>query len=188
MAADLNAQTADISATCKLSNRAVGLVAKHSAPVAYVEQLAREGLAADGLEFVAHWLPKRAAIWWGCLCLWHVRRPTLPAAEEAALRALVQWVRDPSETRRRALDAVAAAAGHMRTPAGGLACAAFFSGGSLAPPGLPVVAPPPDLTAHTVAQVLGVAALHTHSARAGETHRHFLELGLEVARGENRWN
>jgi hypothetical protein len=188
MAADLEARTSEISAACKLSEPARGLVATHAAPVAFVEQLARDGLARDGLEFVAHWLPKRAAIWWGCLCLWHVRRPTFPPAEEAALRALVQWVREPTEPRRRSLEAVAEAAGNLRTPAGGLACAASFSGGSLAPPGLPVVAPPPELTAHTVAQVLVVAALHTHPECAGETYRHFLELGLEVARGENRWN
>src|SRR5438128_432587 len=108
-------------------------------PVAYVEQLALEGLAPDGLEFIAHWLPKRAAIWWGCLCLWHVGRPTLPAPEDAALRAVVQWVREPNEPRRLALEAAAEAAGNLRTAAGGLARAAFFSGGSLVPPGLPVV-------------------------------------------------
>jgi hypothetical protein len=188
MAADLNARTTDISASCQLSEPALKLAAKEPRPVAYVEQLAAQGLAADGLEFVAHWLPKRAAIWWGCLCLWHTRRPTLAPAEEAALRAVVQWVREPNEPRRRSLEAVAEAAGNLRTAVGGLARAAFFSSGSLVPPGLPVVAPPPGLTAHTLAQVLTVAALDARPEHAGDAHRHFLELGLEVARGENRWN
>lgn len=188
MVADLNARTTEISSGCKLSTPAREIAAKEPSPVAYVEQLAGAGLATDGLEFVAHWLPKRAAIWWGCLCLWHVGRPTLPAAEEAALRAVVQWVREPNEPRRRALESAADAAGQMRSPAGGLAYAAFFSGGSLTPPGLPVVAPPPDLSAHTVAQVLTAAPWHGNPEQAEDTHRHFLELGLEVARGENRWN
>lgn len=188
MAADLNARTTDISAGCKLSQPAVELAAKQPTPAAYVAQLAAEGLATDGLEFVAHWLPKRAAIWWGCLCLWHLRRPTLPPAEEAALRAVVQWVREPNEPRRRSLESAAEAAGNMRTSAGGLACAAFFSGGSLTAPGLPAVAPPPDLSAHTVAQVLVVAPLYSNPEQTKDTYRHFLELGLEVARGENRWN
>jgi hypothetical protein len=188
VAADLNAPVADICANCDLSKPARDLVARDSTAPGYVDQLACAGLAADGLEFVAHWLPKRAAIWWGCLCLWHVGRPTLPAVEDAALRALVQWVREPSEPRRLALQAAADAAGNLRTPAGGLACAAFFSGGSMTPAGLPVVPPPPGLTAHTVAQVLTVAALHTRPEHAGDTYRHFLELGLEVARGANRWN
>jgi hypothetical protein len=188
MAADLSARTTDISASCRLSRAAVELAAKQPVPVAYVEQLAAEGLATDALAFVAHWLPKRAAIWWGCLCLWHTRRPTLPPAEEAALRAVVQWVREPNEARRLSLEDAAEAAGDLRTAAGGLARAAFVSGGSLVPPGLPVVAPPPGLTADTVTQVLTVAALHPSPECADDTARHFLELGLEVARGENRWN
>lgn len=187
--ADLEARTADITPACtKLSAQAQGLVAQQPAPSGYVESLLSQGLATDGLEFIAHWLPKREAVWWGCLCLWHVSRPGLPAAEEAALRALVHWVREPTEPRRRLLEGAAEAAGHVRTGAGGLAFAAFFSGGSLAPPGLPVVAPPRDLTADTIARVLVVMALQTRPERAAETYRHFIELGLEVARGENRWN
>lgn len=188
MAADLNARVVDIAAGCNLSAPARERIAGNPAPAKYVEQLASEGLAADGIAFLAHWLPKRAAIWWGCLAVWHVRRPALPPAEEAALRALVLWVREPNESRRQALQSAAAAADNMRTATGGLAYAAFFSGGSLVPAGLPVVAPPPELTARTVAQVLTVAASQPDPERAADTQRHFLELGLEVARGENRWN
>ena len=54
----------------------------------------------------------------------------------AALEAARAWVIDPKDEKRRATFPAAEAA-EMGTPAGCTAAAAYFSGGSLAPPNLP---------------------------------------------------
>ena len=80
--------------------------------------------------------------------------------------------------------AEAAGLGH---PAGCTALAAFLSGGSLAPPKLPDVPPADHLTADCVASALQIAAVLNDPAKAPDHHRAFLDVGLDVARGKNRW-
>ena len=109
------------------------------------------------MEFIARVLAAPGAVWWGCICAWHPARANLSAAESGAFRALVNWVQKPTEENRRAAEAAGAAAG-MSTPAGALASAAVWSSGSMSPPGLPEVLPPPDLTAATVVAALRLAA------------------------------
>jgi hypothetical protein len=126
-------------------------------------------------------LPKREAVWWACQCV----RPASGAAA-SAIQAAEAWVAEPSEARRRAAQPAAEAAG-VGTPAGCAALAAFFSGGSLAPPDLTAVPPADDLTETCVAGALDLAAVQAEPEKAPERYRRFLTLGLEVADGKNRW-
>jgi hypothetical protein len=153
---------------------------------AYAALLTREHLYADAVQFLAHRLPKREAVWWACLCVWKVLRPEPPAKEAVALEAAVHWVQDPSEANRRAAQKVGEAAG-PGTPAGGVALAAFWSGGSMAPPGLPEVAPPTFLTARTLAGALRLAAVRVRPDAQDVPLRLFVDLGGAVADGKNRW-
>lgn len=156
-------------------------------PTKFFDLLVAREECADAIRFLAHALPKRVAIWWGCLCLWHVSRPA-PAGDVASvLDAAVRWVHEPSEHCRRAAEKAGRVAG-IDTPAGCLGLAIFWSGGSMAPAGSPTVAPAPRLTARVLAGGLIMAA-----ARAGKIHqrvlcrREFLALGRELACGRNLW-
>jgi hypothetical protein len=95
-------------------------------------------------------------------------------------------VADPKDEKRRAAMPAAEAA-DLGTPAGCTAAAVYFSGGSLAPPNLPVVAPADHLTAHMVASALTLAAVIKEPEKAAEKHAAFLRTGLEVASGQNAW-
>lgn len=142
---------------------------------------------ADAIHFMAHALPKRAAVWWGCLCLWLTLRPGDPPAEvKAALRGAVQWVQDPCEENRRAAGAAGQTA-KLHTPAGCLAMAAYFSDVSMNPPDQPKAPPPPELTAQTVANAVMMAAFQGDPAQLQRRQRRFLSLALDVAQGNNRW-
>src|SRR5205823_1268863 len=118
-------------------------------PWEYFELLLENRCYADARRVLAHALPKRRALWWGCLCAWDVYRPQ-PAGEVAGvLEAVVRYVLQPCEAHRRA------AAGRAQevepnSLAACLAMAAFCSAGSLAPPGVPCVAPRPFLTGRLV--------------------------------------
>jgi hypothetical protein len=156
-----------------------------SAPREYFERLCREEQYDLAIEFLAHALPARAAAWWGCLCLWNVARPAPPPPVDAALAAALGWVLDPTEEQRRAAESAAADADDL--PAGHLAQAVFFSGGSLIAPNLPVVEPPPFHAQRAVAGAILLAAGQTALAR-DEQLRMFCNWGADVADGKIHWS
>jgi hypothetical protein len=140
----------------------------------------------DAVKFLAQALPKREAVWWGCLCARAVGGPDLPAKESAALQAAARWVLDPSERNRQAALKPGEEAG-PGTPAGCLAQAAFRSSGSLLPPGKPVVPPPAKLTGQGVSSAVLLAAAEGDMAKAPERYRLVLALGIGVALGKYPW-
>jgi hypothetical protein len=147
--------------------------------MAALDRLEKEGLTEDAVRFCARLLATPAAVWWGCLCLWHVARPQATPELEAALAAAAHWAADPSEAKRREAGLAGEAAG-FGTPAGCLAMAAFYSGGSMVDARLPAVAPPPDLAAQTLAASVLLAGAGSRSA---EFHRQFISLARGVADG-----
>jgi hypothetical protein len=152
----------------------------------YLDRLVERQLQAEAIRFLAYVLPKREAVWWACLCADRVLGPDPPPRVAAALDAARAWVLDPSEDHRRAA-LPAAEAAEVGTPAGCAALAAYFSGGSLSPPDLPVVAPGEHITAHLVASAVILAAVIREPAKASEKYAAFLGLGLEVAVGQQVW-
>ncbi len=131
-------------------------------------------------------LPKREAVWWACLVAAEATPPEPSSKAAAALEAAQAWVIDPTDEKRRAAFPAAQAAG-MGTPVGCAAAAAYFSGGSLAPPDLPVVAPPEDVTGKMVANALILAAVIKQPEKAAEKQAAFLRIGREVAEGQRPW-
>ena len=72
-------------------------------------------------------------------------------------------------------------------PVGALLLATGWSGGSMAPPGLPEVKPPEFLTQQVVASGIIAAAARAQPADPAGACRHFLGLAWDVATGRNRW-
>jgi hypothetical protein len=177
-----------VGSECELSPEARALLTRHTTPESYIRALRGEGKHTDALHFLAHWLPKREAVWWGCLCVWHVYRKEIPDAGRAAVRAVVQWVQEPIEPRRRTVEKLVEPASGTRTAPGCLALAAMLSGGSLLPEGLPIVPPAAHLTAHAIANMLVFAAAEKQPTAVDLLHAQFLDLGLEVLEGKNRWD
>jgi hypothetical protein len=152
----------------------------------YFDLLLANRCYADARRVLAHALPKRQALWWGCLCAWDVYRPQPPEAVNNVLQAVVRFVLEPTEDHRRATAARAQEIG-PNTLAGCLAMAAFCSDGSLAPPGLPCVAPRPFLTGRLVGVAVYLASVLNDPARYKDHLRQYLAVGIEVSRGTNLW-
>ena len=102
------------------------------------------------------------------------------------MKAAEKWTSDPSEDNRRAAHA-AAEAGAMGSPAGCAALAAFFSGGSLAPPTVAAVPPGETLTAQAATGAVLLAVVLTEPHKAVEKYRKFFALGVDVGNGVNKW-
>ena len=177
-------QAAAVCERAKPGDEARGLLAEGMTARAYIGALMGKGLYADAVKVLAHALPKRAAVWWACLCVADRLGPAPAAAE--ALETARAWVIDPTDARRRAAFPASQAAG-MGTPAGCAAAAVYFSGGSLAPPELPAVVPPEHITGQMVANSLVLAAVIKEPEKAAEKYAAFLRTGLEVAEGQRPW-
>lgn len=150
----------------------------------FLDALSQNGHAIDAMKVLAHALPKREAVWWACLIAAEARGPSPEAAR--ALEAARSWVIDPTDAHRRSAFAAAQKAG-LETPAGCAAAAAYFSGGSLAPADLPVVAPPEPATAKLVVGALTFCAVIHEPEKAPEKFAAFLRIGREVAEGQRPW-
>ena len=144
-------------------------------PRQFVDALMEKKQYLVGIDFVAHAIPAREAIWWGCLCLQHACGERLAPPEKAACKAAVLWVLQPSEENRVMAQAEADAVG-VTSPAGALAGAAAQTGGSVAPPDR--FAP-----AKLVAMSVQVAATKGDPAKMAQNHRLFLGLGIQIAEG-----
>ena len=179
-------KTAEVCRRFKLEDEAGKLLQPQMTARQFLDALIQKQLFIDAVRFLAHALPKREAVWWACVCARQVSGPTIAPAVAAALAAAEKWAADPSEENRRAAMPAAEAA-EMGTPAGCAAMAAFFSGGSLAPPTAPVVPPAEHFTGSSVAGAVLLAGVCTQPEKAPEKYRKFLAAGLDVARQVNLW-
>jgi hypothetical protein len=177
----------DICRQMQLGEAALGRLSGSQKPEEYLALLVDDKLYRDALRWTAVCLPKRQAVWWGCLCAWQVYRPSAPAKEAAALEATVRWVQSPTEPNRRQAHAQGTAAG-ADTPAGGLAMGAFLSQGSISLPGLPEVAAAPLLAAQCVAGAVLLASTKVAPASIAATQKLFLGLASDVAAGKTSWS
>ncbi len=164
------------------------LLTPKATPREFLDALVSARQFLPALRFLAHALPPREAIWWGSLCVKHVSGTSLPAPETEALKAAVVWVLEPTDAARNAAKAPAEAAG-FETPAGALATATTWTGGTLAPPmpKVPPVVPGPYLPAKGVLAAVVFASVKGPGAAVEETQRLFVDLGIGVAEGKVTW-
>lgn len=164
------------------------LLSPKATPREFLDALAGARQWGAAVSFLAHALPPREAIWWGSLCIKHVAGAGLPAPEAEALRASVVWVLDPTDANRNAAKAPAEAAG-FEAPAGALATATTWTGGTLAPPmpKVPPVVPGPFLPAKAVTAAVLLASVKGPATGIEDTQRLFVELGTNVAEGKVTW-
>lgn len=127
-------------------------------PEAYWASLRAGGRRQPAADFLAHALPRLEAVAWAARTVRDLQPEGSGApAEGRALRAALFFVQDPTDARRRACFDAAQAC----TEAGPevlAAYAAFFSGGSMAPPEQIAVQPPRYASARFAAGAVKSAA------------------------------
>lgn len=147
------------------------------------------GHVVDAVRLVASALPPREGVWWAWAAASHAARLTsgdaVPTAVQQALAATERWIAAPDEDTRRDAWRCAQEAG-MDTPAGSAAGAAYFTGGSIAPPDITPIPPPAGIHA-TMAfvAVIGSSAADTEHFEA--LARAFVAQGVEVIRQVGGW-
>ena len=173
----------EICARFLLSKEARALLRDGMGPDTYLEALMANKQYIAGIDFVAHALPLREAVWWGCLCFQHACGNAMSAPDKGAVTAAVQWVLQPSDSTRAAAKVQGEAAGPA-TVAGALAMAAYLTGPGFAiTPGGPPIPAPPFGAAKSAANAVKIACTKSDPARIIQTQKSFLELGIAVAAG-----
>ena len=177
--AQINSRTVEISTVAELGEEAMALVRPEMHPLDFVALLMEKALYPDAVRFIAHALPKREAVWWGWVCARRASGDNPQPKIKASLEATEKWIAQPSEDNRRSAMAAAQKA-ELGTAAGCAGLAAFFSGGSLAPPEAPVVPPGEFLSAKAVSGAVIFAAVAKEPERAPEKFKTFVAQGVEV--------
>lgn len=173
---------AEVCRHFELDDDARALLQPAATPAQFLELLAREEMFPDAVRFLAHGLPRREGTWWACVCARLVVAPECPPADVKALEAAEKWVYEPTEKNRGGAMPAAEAAG-FAGPGSWSAMAAFWSGGSIAPPDAPPVPPGEFLCARAVSSAVILAAVQREPERAPAKYRLFLDRGLDIARG-----
>jgi hypothetical protein len=161
------ATAAEICARFQLPSDGRKVLAEGMAPGAFVEALLTNKQFVTAIDFMAHALPLREGVWWGCLCMQHVFGNDLPEPARAAGKAVVQWVLQPSEENRTAAKDPGEAAGPV-TPAGALAMAIGQNG---------------PVSSKAVANAVKIASLKTEPVQVANMQKAFVDLALELAEG-----
>jgi hypothetical protein len=154
------------------------------------EQIAvwrQANLVADARRLLSHALPPRHTLWWALLALTEAhRQKPYPAKVVDAVLGARDFVLRPTEAGRRRCHELADAA-DSTTAGGVIGYAAFLSGGSMAPPECPPVLPQSHLCGRLAGVAVYLASVHFNPAKYKEHLQHFLDIGLQVARGELSW-
>ena len=184
-AAPASVLASTICESVELSEAAQPLLDETIEVLPFIDKLTGEKLFLDALRVLAAWLDKRKAVWWGAACLELACGDRIQP--QAGLIALSRaWAREPTEeNRRNALDAAETA--DTKLPACWLARAAGWSGGSLSPPGLPVVPPDEKLMPQALIGALLLAAVFINPAHCADNYGKFVEQGKELAQTKLEW-
>lgn len=170
-----------------LLGAARALAAPTAPPPQFLERLIQHDCFASAIRLLAFGLPRREALWWGCVCLRMTEVTTMSPVAEAALSAAVRWVVEPSEENRWEAQATGKAA-TIQTAAGFLAWGAFCCGASIAPAGQPVMAPDALFPSEAAAaSIIKVASRAGTGASFNAVARRFLTVGVAIANGRYSW-
>lgn len=148
-------------------------------PAVFFRKLVESDALTDATSFMGHALPRYEAVVWATQAL-RTRKTKGDAFDDELMTAILQWVDDPSDERRRAIRDLANS-GDSGSPAAMLAMAVFFSGGSMSEPDLAPILPPPDACGKfAYAAVLKAAGAEPDRAAS---LRDALRIGETIASG-----
>jgi hypothetical protein len=146
--------------------------------VEFLQRLQRLPEGTAEIEFLSFALPKRSAVWWMIVC---ARTLTELLEEEVSVLELGEkWVLEPSDAGRRAVFSASQEEDPGRV-AHWVGSAAYFSGGSIAPPNSPMVAPSDRVTGQCVLAGITMAALAGPPSELKARRKQMAQVAIRIA-------
>jgi hypothetical protein len=120
-------RAADLCKYFTLGDEAKKALTPEMTPEQFIQLAVDNRWHPDAVQFLAHYLPKRQAVFWAMTCAKQAGGESTPQAE-AALKSAETWIAEPNEENRQAALKNANDA-EPSTPAGATALAAYYSEG-----------------------------------------------------------
>lgn len=137
----------------------------------------------QALKVLAHSLPRREAVWWGCLGARDELGLDAEASPPPALAAAEAWVLKPGEETRQSAHEVIEVEKAPKT-ARLIAMAAVYADGTMGPGVLADADAPPNAVGDLVFGIM-LKAVYRAPEKAADNARLLLDRGLDIARGGN---
>ena len=178
-AEDARPKAADVAAGVEFSDPAQALLTDGIKAEDFLDALIADERLDDAVRLLAAWLPPPQSVAWGCACLKQFGEGQLSARQKTSVEAAEKWAAEPTEEHRRAAQQAAENL-QSRTPAGWIALAAFWSGGSIGSPDAPEIPATPGMSARAVGLVVTTVATWGGSKiSAPDALRSFIEQGRQ---------
>lgn len=174
---------AEICARVDLSAEGKAFLLPTLSPQGYLSLLVEAEAIGDAIRFLAFALPIREGVWWAVVVAHGAFAQPSPVEAECLERA-AGWVYEPDDARRRAC-MVSAEAANFDGAAAYAALAAFWSGGSMAPPDMPDALPDPRLGAIGVGASILLSITSGDPLTLDERFRAAIARGIDIANGGN---
>jgi hypothetical protein len=157
----------------RLTPQQQDLVRDARGPAELLALLRQHDLMEPSIALLSYALPEREAVWWACMCILHTAPVAQPTEQQRALALAQDWVRTPTEEKRRQGPAAAREAGY--TSAAAFTARAVFASRLADPSSL-----------HAGRRVEGAirrAADDDGSGRGQARRQRFIASALEIAAG-----
>lgn len=182
----LTAQTAqEICSHADLSAQAHAFLLPDLSPQGFLSLLVEDENVGDAIRFLAFALPVREAIWWA-YAVAKTSIATPDEKEQLCLERTAAWVYEPNETRRRSCMDCAEEA-KFTGAAAYAALAVFWSGGSLAPEGMPDADPDPKLGPIGVGASVLLSITSGSPSTLVDRFKTAVARAVNIANGGNGW-
>jgi hypothetical protein len=175
-----------VAAIAPLSDEAKTVLNPAHSPREYVAALNATYLGVDAMKVIAFSLARREAVWWAAQCVKAVPALVAEPALADAVKAVEAWCANPTDELRRACYTASEVA-EMKNPAGCVAMAVFLTEGSLGPPHVAVIPPPPNLGPGMAGSAVQLAAVVKFPEKANEKYAIFAQLAEAVSSRASRW-
>lgn len=120
-------KAAEVAKYVTLGEEARKMLTPEMTPNEFIEGLMARQLHPDAVQFIAHYLPKRQAVWWALGCV-KQGLPELTPEQDAAVKTTERWIAEPTDANRQAAFKAAEVA-DTSSPVGITALAAYYSEG-----------------------------------------------------------
>src|SRR3569832_1024820 len=147
--------------------------------IVFLRNLSADQKFEDAVAFCAHLLPRREAVWWGCLSLRSFLQD-IPQSRSAPLLAAETWVQQPTDQNRvRALQI--GTGGDNSDCLIWLAFGAGWAGGMLSAAPTPPVPVPQYLTARAIRIAILLGARHVTASERPDRTTSCINEGIKLA-------
>lgn len=177
------ATAAEVCDRVDLSPEARAYLVPGLSPQGFLSLLLKDEHIGDAVRFMAFALPIREGVWWACVVA-HSNIESPSEAERNCLERAAAWVYGSTEERRRSCMAAAEAA-NLEGAAAYVALAVFWSGGSLAPEGLPDAPADPSLGPIGVGASILLAITEGDPLSLNRRFETAMKRGIDIANGGN---